>query len=122
MTAKPFAPIHLTAVLSGSDIDIDWYARGRYNDQYLETGIVTQDSSPTDLNEYSVRIYDGVTLLREESVTITSFTYTAAMQTTDSVAPSTDLTVKVARKSSIATPAAVGGLGYDSIVQVTTAP
>lgn len=111
---KPFSPAFLTATVDGSDIDIAWEERSRFEDVSLLTG-VPPANAPYDLDIYKVEIYDGVTLVRTltESLTNTSITYAAADIATDGFTTGETITISVSQKSSMI------GWGYAATVDIT---
>lgn len=94
---RPYRPCHLTAKrIGGGDIRVSWVRRTRIGgDSWRGRDIPLGESR----EEYVVRIVDGTTILREETVTVPVWTYTAAMQAAD--APPAGATVRVAQVSDL---------------------
>jgi len=88
---RPLSPWYLrTKNQTNNDIDIVWMRRSRYVSGYLKT-LPIVDTPET----YKLDIYDGITLLRTETALTTNFTYTSAMQDTDSISYGTPITFKI---------------------------
>ncbi|PSH68627.1 hypothetical protein CU102_12775 [Phyllobacterium brassicacearum] len=78
----PFPPLHLSAVVDGSDIDLAWDWRSR-----LYGGSILPGSDNSALGEatlaFEIEIMDGATVKRTLTATTNSKTYLAADITTD---------------------------------------
>jgi hypothetical protein len=79
---RPYAPTHLRAVSDSGDLALSWVRRTR-------TGGDTWGATEVPLGElnetYLVRASQGGVVLREETVSAPTWTYTTAQQTTDGV-------------------------------------
>lgn len=83
---RPYSPCHLKALGEiGSDIDISWLRRTRIDGDSWESVEVPLGEAG---ESYVLRVLDGSTVLREQSVGDTSWTYSAADQAADGVAGS----------------------------------
>ena len=91
---RPFAPVHLRADQSGSDIDLSWIRRTRIDGDQWEVAEVPLGE--TD-ERYAIRILQGATLIRETTTTAPAWTYSAALQSSDGL--SAPFTVEVAQIS-----------------------
>ena len=86
--------MHLDARWSGGDLAVSWIRRTRIDGDSWQSVEVPLGE---DNESYIVRVLDGTTLLREDTVTSPAWSYTAAMQTADgAVAP---FTLAVAQSS-----------------------
>lgn len=91
---RPYAPVHVTARDSGGDHQFSWIRRTRIDgDPWGETEVPLGEVD----ERYRLRIRDGATVLRELDVTSPSWSYDAALRSSD-LAPST-YTVEVAQIS-----------------------
>jgi hypothetical protein len=79
---KPYAPAHLKAVPSGSDLAISWVRRTRIDGDSWESVEVPLGE---ETESYLVRVLQGGSLIRETTVTTPGWTYTAAMQASDAL-------------------------------------
>jgi hypothetical protein len=92
---KPYAPVHLAAVLDGSDIDITWVRRTRVGGaliDYVGTVPLSEDEE-----EYELEIYDapaGSLLRTVTGISTTEYTYTNADIITDFGSIPSQLTLK----------------------------
>jgi hypothetical protein len=116
---KPYAPVHVAAALSGSDIDLTWVRRTRINGAWNESIGVVPLAETTEA--YDIDIYNGPSVVRTLSidfgatpVAFPGITYTAAEITADFGSTPSTLSLAVYQKSS-----AVGrGFGYIVTVPV----
>jgi len=101
----PFPPLHLNAVIDGSDIDLTWDWRSR-----LYAGSILPGSDNSALGEatlsFEIDIMDGATVKRTLTATTNSKTYLAADITTDFGSMPADLTFRIYQIS------AMVGRGY----------
>jgi hypothetical protein len=80
---RPYAPVHLRAPKIGTDRQISWIRRTRIDgDSWQGTEVPLGEDSEA----YLLRIRDAGGLRREETLSAPAFTYTDAMQASDSVA------------------------------------
>jgi hypothetical protein len=79
---KPYAPAHLTATESGGDVALSWIRRTRVDGDSWEAADVPLGE---ESEAYQVRVLQGTTLIREETVTSPAWVYTAAMRSADSL-------------------------------------
>ena len=80
---RPYAPCHLrTDGDPGSDIGISWIRRTRIDGDSWESVEVPLGEAS---ERYVLRIMDGVTVVREMTLTTTQWTYSAANQSSDGV-------------------------------------
>jgi Putative phage tail protein len=105
-TMMPYAPVHLSANTSGSDIDITWQRRTRINGENVDGNTTVPLNEQTE--GYSVDIYDGPTVVRTLNVnygpvpTATpGVTYTSAEYTADFGSEPTSLTLVVYQVSAV---------------------
>lgn len=99
---KPYSPAQFKAVKqTNGDFVLTWIRRTRYNGGWL-------NSADAPLNEetesYTLKIYNGVTVVRTEVLTTQNFTYTVAMQTTDFGSTQNTISAQVAQNSAIIGP------------------
>jgi hypothetical protein len=96
----PFPPLHLNAVVDGSDIDLSWDWRSR-----LYAGSILPGSDNSPLGEatlaFEIDIMDGSTVKRTLSATTNSKTYLAADITTDFGSMPSTLTFRVYQISAL---------------------
>lgn len=91
---RPYAPVHLKAIEEGGDLQVRWVRRTRINgDSWLGTDVPLGE----DREAYVVRVVSDGTILREETVTQQSWTYTNAARAAD--APSLPFEIHVAQSS-----------------------
>ena len=92
---RPYAPVHLRAsALAGGDLSLSWIRRTRIDgDQWQPPEIPLGEESES----YRVRVIDGGTILREETVNAPAWIYTATHQAVDGAA--LPLTFEVAQIS-----------------------
>jgi len=91
---RPLAPVHLDADWTGGDLAFSWIRRTRTDGDSWQSLEVPLGE---DSESYIVQVLDGTTVLREEFVSATSWTYTAAMQAADGAAA--PFTLAVAQSS-----------------------
>ncbi|MEP7240417.1 MAG: glycoside hydrolase/phage tail family protein [Devosia sp.] len=107
----PLAPVHLSAqrIAGSSDIVFAWDRRSR-----ADADSWTPDDAPLDWSPeaYSVRIYNGVTLLRTIEATATGATYSTAQQTSDFGAPPSIFGFTVAQRSAVYGPGHAGAATF----------
>ena len=78
---RPYAPVQLTQVASGSDLGLSWVRRTRYDG---DTWSVTEIPLNEEYEQYEVDILNGSTVVRTIVVdNAQTATYTAAQQTAD---------------------------------------
>ena len=95
----PYAPVHLTATLSGSDIDLAWVRRSRINGALTD---LTGDVPLAEATEaYSVDILKAGTVVRTLTSTTSSVTYPSADISTDFGSTPTELSIVVYQISAI---------------------
>lgn len=96
----PFPPLHLAAVINGSDIDLSWDWRSR-----LHTGSVLPGSDNNPAGEatlaFEIDIMDGATVKRTLTATTNSKTYLDADIITDWGTMPDDLTFRVYQMSAL---------------------
>lgn len=100
---KPFSVVQLRALADGSDLSVTWNRRTRRSYRYggaVGTSVPLGEASEA----YRLRIYDGATLVRTETVSTNSYTYTAADIAADGFAPSDVVRIEVAQISEIVGP------------------
>ncbi|WP_420394956.1 baseplate multidomain protein megatron [Nioella sp.] len=79
---RPYAPAHLRAPKVGTDRQISWIRRTRIDgDSWQGTEVPLGE----DIEAYLLHIRDAGGLRREETLSVPAFTYTNAMQVSDSV-------------------------------------
>lgn len=102
----PFPPLHLTALLSGSDIELGWDWRSRLN----ATILPGSDNNPAGeaTLAFEIEIMDGATVKRTLTATTNTKTYLAADIATDWGSTPTELTFRVYQMSALV------GRGYVS--------
>lgn len=99
---KPYAPAQFKAVQqTNGDFALSWIRRTRFNGGWLNSADVPLNE---EREEYTLQIYNGLTVVRTVVLSSSAFTYTAAMQTTDFGLPQTTLSAKVAQNSAIVGP------------------
>ncbi len=81
---RPYAPVHLRARAMGADRHITWVRRTRIDGDSWESLDVPLGEAR---EAYLLRITQGGTIKREETLNAPMFTYTAAMQAGDGVSP-----------------------------------
>jgi len=88
---RPLAPVHLAADgQAGEDIALSWVRRTRIDgDSWLSQEVPLGETAES----YEVRVVAGANVLRAATVTSPSWTYTAAMQTSDGATPPFSLEV-----------------------------
>lgn len=110
-SAMPWAPVHVTAVLDGSDIDLAWVRRDRLaSDPVLDIPMSEVDEL------YDLEILDGPDIVRTvEGLTSPVYTYLSADQVTDGFgSPPATLSVRIYQVSAL-----VGrGFAREEIVDV----
>lgn len=79
---KPYAPAHLTAVVQNGDVYVSWIRRTRVDgDSWDAVDVPLGEESEA----YLIRVLQGSSVIREESVTNTGWTYSSAMRATDGI-------------------------------------
>lgn len=109
---KPWAPVHVTATLSGSDVVLAWFRRDRAYTT-LHDGDPTVPMSEL-LERYDLDIYNnaGTTVVRTlTDLTAATYTYLAASIAADAVTVSSTLKVGVYQKSQ-----SIAARGYGRVV------
>ncbi|ANL84684.1 hypothetical protein AMC81_CH01903 [Rhizobium phaseoli] len=96
----PFPPLHLNAVIDGSDIDLSWDWRSRL---YAGSILPGSDNSPLGeaALEFEIDIMNGSTVKRTLTATTNSKTYLDADITTDFGSMPDDLTFRVYQISAL---------------------
>jgi len=93
---RPYAPVHLGARWSGGDLAVSWLRRTRIDgDGWLAEEVPLGETE----ERYRVRVLDGLTVLREATVSAPDWSYSAAMQADDGAAP--PFAVEVAQVSGV---------------------
>ena len=93
--ARPLAPAHLRAKVSGGDRLVSWIRRDR-----LGGDVWDGDTPLVEAREvYRLRVLNGAAVVREIELQTPSFLYTAAMRTADLAAGAGVLSVEVAQGS-----------------------
>ncbi len=93
---RPYAPVHLEARWQGGDLELGWVRRTRIDgDSWLAEEVPLGEQQ----ERYRVRVMAGLTVLREETVSATQWSYSAAMQAADGAGAS--FAVEVAQVSEI---------------------
>jgi hypothetical protein len=92
---RPYSPAHLRASwLASGDLSVSWIRRTRIDgDSWASEEVPLGEAS----ERYRVRVVQGGTILREVNLSQPSWTYSAAAQASDGVAPG--FTVDVAQVS-----------------------
>lgn len=108
---KPFSPANPVALASGSDLVVTWQRRTRVSYTYL--GATPTVPLGESAEQYRVRIYDGATLVRTDTVTAPTYTYTAANLASDGFASTDPVTFEICQVSEIV------GAGYPATIQGT---
>jgi hypothetical protein len=105
---KPYSPAHFKAIKqTNGDFILTWVRRTRYNGSWVNNSDVPLNE---EREEYTLKIYNGLTIVRTVIVSSPTFTYTAAMQTTDFGSVQSTITSQVAQNS------ATIGPGYYSAI------
>ena len=106
----PLAPAQLRAsYLAGGDVSLSWIRRTRFGGTGWELVDVPLNES---FEGYRLKILDGPDVVRSIDLTTSFYLYTAAQQTMDFGAPTTDFSVQIAQLS-----AAIGaGLTLEDVV------
>ena len=92
---RPYAPCHLRLTQSGGgDLALGWIRRTRIDGDAWDLAEVPLGEAS---EAYVVRVRQGASILREETVTAPAWSYSAAAQTSDGVAPGD--TIEVAQVS-----------------------
>ena len=92
---RPYAPCHLRLTQSGGgDLALGWIRRTRIDGDAWDLAEVPLGEAS---EAYVVRVRQGAAILREETVTAPGWSYSAAAQTSDGVAPGD--TIEVAQVS-----------------------
>ena len=87
---RPYAPVHLDARANGGDLDVTWVRRTRSEgDSWMNAEVPLGETTES----YLVRVLDGASLLREETVSTPAWTYSAAAQSADGVGASYQIDV-----------------------------
>lgn len=79
---KPYAPVHLNAKETGGDLVLSWIRRTREDGDSWETSEVPLGE---ERESYLLRVLQGSTLIREATVTSSSWRYTANMRLEDGI-------------------------------------
>jgi hypothetical protein len=88
---RPYAPVHLAFTKSGADLVLTWERRTRFGGE-LKSGTAGVDTGSVPVNEsteaYQILVKSGPTTLATYDVAdARTWTYTAAMQTSDGFGP-----------------------------------
>ena len=83
---RPYSVSHLTiAGTPGADLVATWLRRTRIEgDSWVSSDVPLGEET----ERYRVRVLNGATVLREVEIALPAWTYSSAMQTTDSAGPS----------------------------------
>jgi hypothetical protein len=94
----PYAPVHLIATLSGSDWVFTWVRRTRLGGAWTGGAAIPLSEAS---EEYELYLGDGITTVTKTVTSATTYTWTAAQQTTDtgSGVTSGELTFSIAQVS-----------------------
>ncbi|MCH2078091.1 MAG: glycoside hydrolase/phage tail family protein [Rhodobacteraceae bacterium] len=87
---RPLSPVHLKVETEGSDLAVSWIRRTREDGDPWGEGDVPLGEA---VESYRVRAVRGNTVLREEYVSTSTWTYTAAARAADGLAPGDQLRV-----------------------------
>ncbi len=88
---RPYAPVHLHAQRDGAgDLQVTWIRRTRIDGDSWQSAEVPLGE---EVESYLVRVLDGATVKREETVASPAWSYSAAMQAADGLSPPFDLAV-----------------------------
>ncbi len=99
---KPYSPAQFKAVKqTNGDFVLTWIRRTRYNGGWFNNTDVPLNE---ETESYTLKIYNGVTVVRTEVLTTQNFTYTVAMQTTDFGSTQNTISAQVAQNSAIIGP------------------
>lgn len=99
---KPYSPAQFKAVQqTNGDFILTWIRRTRFNGGWLNDTDVPLNE---ETESYTLKIYNGMTVVRTEVVTTGTFTYTVAMQTTDFGSAQSTVSAQVAQNSAIVGP------------------
>ncbi|MCX8003673.1 MAG: phage tail protein [Burkholderiaceae bacterium] len=94
-SVRPWSPVHVRGSRDGGgDLTITWFERSRVGTELADGGVDARDE-PLALHE--LHVLDGTTVVRSVQVNGTSWTYTAAQQTTDFGAPQASVSMRVRR-------------------------
>jgi hypothetical protein len=91
---RPYPVAHLRASHSGADLVIGWTRRTRIDG---DTWASVEVPLGEDIESYALRIVQGATTLRQETLSAPAWTYTSALQSAD--AASGTIEVQVAQLS-----------------------
>lgn len=96
---RPYSPVHLDGVLSGTDWNLSWIRRTRFNgDSWFPEAVPLNEES----EEYELEILNGSSVVRTVTgITSPAYTYTAAMQTADFGSTQSSVKFRVYQKSVI---------------------
>lgn len=89
---QPYAPVHLRARRSGSDIALSWVRRTRFNGDSWDTSTIPLNE---EAESYEVDIMDGSTVVRTLTTNTPSVTYTSAQEVADFGSTQSSLTFRV---------------------------
>lgn len=87
---RPYAPAHVTAQVTGGDVEIRWVRRTRIDGDSWQSVDVPLGE---EVESYRVRVIAGGTLRREVVVRDPMWSYSAAMQAADGVSGSFEVEV-----------------------------
>jgi hypothetical protein len=96
---RPISPWKLRAQVSGSDLAVSWARRSRVLARYTFSGTFTPLGETAE--EYRLRIFDGLTLVRTVDLTSPSYTYTAANMAADGFTSGESITFNVVQISQL---------------------
>ena len=98
MTVLPPRVVDIEGTRDGSNnLTVTFERQTRRRLQFLDQAV----SLDEDEEEYEVQAYDGSDVVRRETVTTRSWSYTAAEQTTDGLTPGNDVDIDIKPKSKI---------------------
>lgn len=94
---RPYSPTNLRMTQAAQDLKLSWVRRTRFDGDSWEIDEVPLNETN---EQYRVRIYHGVSVVREVEITTPAYTYAEADQITDFGAAQTQLTIDVAQYGS----------------------
>ncbi len=87
---RPYTPVHLRITNVGSDLYVSWVRRTRIDGDSWDLAEVPLGEA---FEQYIVRVVEGTTVLREETVTSPNWHYTASQIASDAAGPAAELQV-----------------------------
>lgn len=95
---RPFSPVHVEGVFSGTDLNISWIRRTRFGgDRWDATSIPLNEETEA----YEIDILNGSTVVRTLTASTASVTYTTAQQIADWGSVQSSYTIDVYQLSAI---------------------